>query len=52
VPSLAATARCLAPGCPWTAEGDPETADKAAARHTEKPPKHPTATETRWTSAR
>ena len=40
--SLTATARCLA-GCGLLAEGDPQAADKTAARHTEKPPKHPTA---------
>jgi hypothetical protein len=47
-PQLAAAARCLAPGCDWAEAGDPAAVDKAAARHTEKPPRHPTATVTRW----
>lgn len=43
---LVTTARCLR-GCGVLAEGDWEATDKAAAKHTEKPPKHPTETETR-----
>lgn len=40
--SLTATARCLS-GCDWTAgPGDPGEVDKAAERHTTKPPKHAT----------
>ena len=45
-PSLAAAARCLR--CDWTAEGDPDATDKAAEKHTTRPPRHPTATVTRW----
>jgi hypothetical protein len=41
-PVLTATATCL-DGCGVLAEGDPATVDKAAAKHTEKPPKHATA---------
>jgi hypothetical protein len=43
-PQLAAAARCLR--CPWTAAGDPATADKAAEKHTAVD--HPTATLTTW----
>lgn len=46
--SLTAAARCLAWGCDWAETGDPAAVDKAADRHTTKPPKHPTATVTRW----
>lgn len=44
--ALTAIARCLR-GCGVLAQGDPEATDKAAAKHSEKDPKHPTATETR-----
>ena len=44
--TLATTARCLR--CPWTADGDPAAVDKAAEKHTTRPPKHPTAVVTRW----
>lgn len=41
---LTATADCLG-RCDWTAgPGDPAEVDKAAERHTTKPPKHPTNT--------
>lgn len=43
---LTATAHCIR-GCDWTAGPGPAAeVDKAAARHSEKPPKHPTATVT------
>jgi hypothetical protein len=45
-PQPATEAHCLARDCDWTPEGD--AVDKAAERHTTKPPKHPTATVTRW----
>ncbi len=40
--TLTAAARCLSRDCGWTAAGDPDATDKAAARHTERPPKHAT----------
>lgn len=46
--ALVTTARCLHPGCGWSAAGPWADVDKAAA-HTEKPPKHATSTETRAT---
>jgi len=46
MPSLATTAHCLR--CDWAQAGDPAAVDKAAEKHTTKPPKHPTATVTRW----
>lgn len=46
-PELVTTARCLS--CDWTAEGAWADVDRAAERHTTRPPKHPTATETRAT---
>lgn len=39
--TLTAAARCLNPSCPWTAEGAPDTADRAAERHAREG--HPTA---------
>ena len=46
-PALTSTARCLLT-CGVLAEGDWATVDKAAARHAEKDPKHPTSCETTW----
>lgn len=41
--TLTATAHCIR--CDWTAGPGPAAeVDKAAKGHTEKPPKHPTAT--------
>jgi len=48
MPSLTATAHCVARDCDWVQAGDPATVDKAAEKHTIRPPKHPTATVTRW----
>ena len=45
-PQTVTTARCLS-GCGTLAEGDWAETDKAAVRHTEKPPKHATECETR-----
>ena len=46
-PALTSVATCLL-ACGVLAEGDPAAVDKAAARHTEKDPKHPTTCETTW----
>lgn len=48
-PQTVTTARCLRDGCPWAAEGDWADVDRAAAAHTENPPKHATEVETRVT---
>lgn len=43
-PQLTASAHCLGPGCTWDTAGDPETADKAAEKHTKGRLGHPTGT--------
>jgi hypothetical protein len=45
--STVTAAHCIARDCPWAETGDPVAVDKAAEKHTTRPPKHPTATVTR-----
>lgn len=45
MPSTVTAAHCLR--CDWAETGDPAAVDKAAEKHTTRPPNHPTATVTR-----